>query len=302
MPDEEPTRLAPVKVNLTLHIGARRPDGYHQVDTLCLFPAFGDAVSLGPHAKDFSLGVEGPFADELAGVDPERNLVLRAARLMAREAGARPMWLRLVKRVPAASGVAGGTADAAAAMVLLNETLDRLCTPTELIRLAQALGADGPVCVAGALFGGVWRARGIGERVERVSGPPPLWMVLSNPRAAVPTGRVFAGLRGGERPLPQAELSLRTVSQLVRAGLKGRNDLRAPAAALAPGIAATEASLSRAPGCLFARMSGSGATVFGLFASAAAADRAARREQAAGRWAVSAPLLRRAAGAVRGGA
>ena len=287
-------RLAPVKVNLTLHVGAVRSDGYHPVSSLCFFPAIGDRVALGPVADNFSLEVAGPLAHELSDVPPERNLALRAARLLADVSAVRPRVLRLDKRVPAAAGIAGGTADAAAVLSLLNADSQQPLRPEALRRLSRALGADGPVCVAGQeAEGGVWLAEGDGDRVSRAGAAPPLWCVLANPGTAVPTGQVFRLFDAAPPPGPLAQPAglVRTTQGLIERAERGRNDLRSAALALAPEVAAVEDALAAAPGCRFARMSGSGATVFALFSSAAAAARAARRQRAGGRWCAAAPVL-----------
>ena len=284
-----------VKINLTLHVGAVRGDGYHPVSTLCVFAAAGDRVTLGALADDFALTVTGPEAGALADLDAERNLVLRAARRLAAATEVRRRRLRLDKRVPAAGGIAGGTADAAAALVLLNRTSARPLPDAALIALARDLGADGPVCVAARLAGGgVWHAEGDGDQVGRVGAAPAASVLLVNPREAMPTPAVFARFDETEaaRPLDQPATALRTLADLVAAARAGRNDLRAPAISLLPCIAEVEDLVARAPGCRFARMSGSGATVFGLFADARSAARAARGASARGWWAAAAPLAR----------
>ena len=284
-----------VKVNLTLHVGAGRADGYHPVSSICAFPDVGDRVTLGARAPDFALRVEGPEAGALARLAPRDNLVLRAAALLAGRVRVAPREVVLVKSVPAAAGIAGGTADAAAALVLLNHEARAPLNESALIALSRALGADGPVCTAARLAGGgLWHAEGDGDRVRRLAGPPPLHMALANDRVPVPTGRVFARFDangpGGSLAQPQADL--RTARGVLSLAAAGRNDLRAPALGISPGISAVEAALSAAPGCRFARMSGSGGSVFGLFDSRTAAARAARRARAKGLWAEAGRVLR----------
>ena len=283
-----------VKVNLTLHVGPVRADGYHPVSSACAFPEVGDAVELGGRAQDFSLTVSGPEATALAALPAEQNLVMRAARLLASRARLAPRRLRLVKAVPAAAGIAGGTAGAAAALVLLNKEAARPLPDGALVRLSRRLGADGPVCTAAALAGGgLWLAEGDGDRVRRVAGPPPLWAVLANDRRPVPTGAVFTAFdaMGAAGALAQPGADLRTARGVLDLCARGRNDLRQPALSVAPGIGAVEARLGALPGCRFARMSGSGGTVFGLFASRVAAERGAARLTMAGLWAASGRLL-----------
>ena len=293
MPDGTEALAALLKVNLTLHVGRVRADGYHPVSSVCLFAAAGDRLSLGGRADDFRLEVTGPEAAGLAGLPPEANLAMRAARLLAAATPVAPRAIRLDKRVPPAGGVAGGTADAAATLVLLNRAAARPLPDAALIALSRRLGADGPVCTAARLAGGgVWLAEGDGDRVRRLGAAPPVWIVLVNPRLAVSTGAVFARFDEAPAPGPLSQPSgdLRRASGLVAAGREGRNDLRAPAVTLAPVIGAVEAFVANGPGCRFARMSGSGATVFGLFAGGEAAARAARRAEARGWWAAVAPL------------
>ncbi|WP_051881344.1 4-(cytidine 5'-diphospho)-2-C-methyl-D-erythritol kinase [Parvularcula oceani] len=284
-----------VKVNLTLHVGRARADGYHPVDTICLFPEIGDRVALGPRSDAFTLEVTGPAAKDLEGLPPRDNLVLKAADLLAAATTIAPRRLLLEKRVPAASGIGGGTADAAAALILLNRSAEAPLPAQALVALSARLGADGPVCTRALLDGGgAFRARGAGEKISSLPPPPPLWMVLSNPGIAVPTGRVFRRFDGTcppAAPSPNRRTG-RTTSALLSAAQAGRNDLQPPAEAIAPQIRLVERSLRAAPGALLARMSGSGATVFALFASAAAAARCLRRERSAGRWAEAGPLAR----------
>ena len=283
-----------LKVNLTLHVGGVRPDGYHPIGSVCLFAAAGDRVSLGERQADFALAVTGPERGALAAVPPDANLAIRAARLLAERTGAASRLIRLDKRVPAAGGVAGGTADAACVLVLLNAEAPRPLGTGELIALSRRLGADGPVCTAAQVAGGgVWLAEGDGDRVRRLPGPPPLWLTAVNPRVPVSTADVFARFdEGPPGTLDQPAGDTQTARGLAALGAAGRNDLHEAALHLAPVIQAAEAALRASPGCRFARMSGSGATVFGLFGSEAAARRAARAARARGWWSATAPLAR----------
>ena len=293
--DRETVRTAWLKVNLTLHVGPLRGDGYHPVDSVCVFPRLGDRVALGPRAGDFTLEVTGPEAGSLASVSLEDNLVMRAARLLASSTDIAPRLLRLCKTVPSAGGVAGGTADAAAVLVLLNETASRPLGAVDLIALSRRLGADGPVCTAAQLGGGgAWHVRGGGDEVRHLGRPPPLHMALANPRIAVPTGKVFAQFDEAcaARDLGQRPGGVVRTDDVLALARAGRNDLRGPACVVEPSIEAVETAMRAQPGCLFARMSGSGATVFGLFAGALGAARAAARLRARGWWSAAAPLAR----------
>ncbi len=253
--------FAPAKVNLTLHVTGRRADGYHLLDSLVVFPDLGDRLSVAA-AEDLSLVIEGPFAAGLAA-DAE-NLVLRAARLLAPGRGAA---LRLDKRLPVAAGIGGGSADAAAALRLLARHWGIALPAAEA---ALSLGADVPVCLAARSA----RMSGIGEVVVPADLPGG-WLVLCNPGVPIATGAVFAGLArmDGDAmpPVPQ----LADVQALAGFLATGRNDLEAPARAVAPVIGEVLAALGAAPGCLIARMSGSGATCYGLFAREGAARQAA---------------------------
>jgi 4-diphosphocytidyl-2-C-methyl-D-erythritol kinase len=251
--------FAPAKINLTLHVTGRRADGYHLLDSLVVFADFGDSIAL--HAgHGLTLTVSGPMA---VGVPlGDDNLVLRAARL----AGAADIAIHLEKHLPAAAGIGGGSSDAAAVLRGLGaHGVDAL-----------ALGADLPVC----LLARTARMSGIGEIVRPVDGIPPLPAVLVNPGVAVPTPAVFRAMtRHDGAPMP-AIPRFKTVTDCTVWLAAQRNDLEPPAIALAPVIAVTLAKL-RATGALLARMSGSGATCFGLFPDSAAAQTAAQTLAAA---------------------
>lgn len=253
---------APAKVNLALHVTGRRLDGYHLLDSLVVFagPEASDTVRAAPSAG-LSLAVGGPMgADVPPGPD---NLVMRAAALFDR-----PAALTLEKRLPAASGIGGGSADAAAtlrAMAALHEM--PLPEPEAVLRL----GADVPVCVAGHAA----RMRGIGEDVEPLEGLPPLPAVLVNPGVAVSTPEVFRRLERRDNPGLLAVPGFRGVADATGWLAAQRNDLEPAALALAPQIGEALAALTAVRGCLLARMSGSGATCFGLFPDEAEARQAA---------------------------
>lgn len=272
----DPLRLAaPAKVNLYLHVTGRRDDGYHLLDSLIVFTALADELELAP-ADGLSLAVEGPFA-QLAGPD-EENLVLRAARSLQQAAGIeRGMAARLVKNIPAAAGLGGGSADAAAALRGLAQLWRIDPGRVDLQALALGLGADVPVCLHGRpSFVG-----GIGEDIEVAPPLPGAGLLLVNPGVALATPAVFARRRGGFSPAGRFAAAPADADAL--AGLlAGRdNDLAPAAIALAPVVGDVLDALSAAPGCLLARMSGSGATCFGLFrdeAAAAAAAGAVRRD------------------------
>lgn len=257
---------APAKVNLFLHVVGRREDGYHLLDSLAVFPAAGDVLRA-TAADDLTLEVEGPFAAGLAA--EADNLVLRAGRALAELAGIAPRArLVLVKNLPVASGIGGGSADAAAALRLLARLWGITVPEADLRALALRLGADVPVCLAAPRPA---RMGGVGEMLAEAPGLPAFGMVLVNPGVAVSTPAVFRA-RTGPFSAPAA-LPDRwpDAAALARDLAALGNDLEPPAVALQPVIGDVLATLRATPGCLLARMSGSGATCFGLFGDAAAA-------------------------------
>lgn len=280
--------LARAKVNLYLHVTGRRADGYHLLDSLIVFADTGDEIALAP-ADRLSLAIDGPFAAELeAGPD---NLVLRAAGALQELTGARAgASIRLTKNLPIASGIGGGSADAAATLAGLCGLWDVAPGRAALLRLAAQLGADVPVCLDGVpSFVG-----GIGEDLAPARGLPPSWLLLANPRVATPTPAVFKARQGSfskparwsEPPRDFAEFAARLRSC--------GNDLTEPAIRVTPAIRDVLVALAGLPGCVLARLSGSGATCFGLFADEASARAAEAELRAAqpGWWVVAAPMAR----------
>ena len=266
---------APAKVNLTLHVlGRRAADGYHELESLVAFTGAGDVLSFEPAAV-LSLAVDGPTAQAAgAGAD---NLVLRAAReLSARVPQLQLGAFRLMKRLPVAAGLGGGSSDAAAALRLLARANGLGLDDSRLLDAARATGADVTVCLAP-------RARmmfGAGETVGAPLDLAPLPAVLVNPGVAVATRSVFQrlGLQPGERAgvVPHPAVPGRADREALWRMLgKCRNDLEPAALAEAPTMRDALVLLGAARGCKLARMSGSGATCFGLFSSPRAAARAA---------------------------
>lgn len=273
------TEFAPAKINLTLHVTGLRADGYHLLDSLVVFVDLGDRVQASLAAAS-SLRITGPMA---AGLDagPE-NLVLRAAALIGVSAE-----LVLEKALPVSSGIGGGSADAAATLRLLSRLSGKPLPDREAI---TRLGADVPVCLAGRTA----RMSGVGEALAPVPALPEAWLVLANPLLAVSTPQVFRALaRKDNAPMPRDLPRLKSAAELAAFVRMQRNDLEAPARGLAPVIATVTAAISSQPGCLVARMSGSGATCFGLFADGLSASAAARALQSAqpGWWVAAARML-----------
>jgi 4-diphosphocytidyl-2-C-methyl-D-erythritol kinase len=275
MPLQESARA---KVNLFLHVTGRRADGYHVLDSLAVFPAVGDVLTA-VRAADFSLTVTGPFAPALAAETD--NLVLRAARALAalghvRDAAA----LTLVKNLPVASGIGGGSADAAATLRLLGRLWRAPCAGADLMALALRLGADVPACVLGEAV----RMGGVGEQLAPAPTLPDFGMLLVHPGQNVRTPEVFHRRQGPFSPparLPERWADARAMAADLALL---HNDLEEAARGLCPAIAEVLAALRATPGCLLARMSGSGATCFGLFVDAAAAQTAAATLRHTGWW------------------
>ncbi|MEM9782850.1 MAG: 4-(cytidine 5'-diphospho)-2-C-methyl-D-erythritol kinase [Pseudomonadota bacterium] len=261
-------RLARAKVNLFLHLRGLREDGYHLLESLVVFPELGDVIELEP-GPGLGLALDGPFAWDVP-IDGD-NLVLAAAERLAAATGvARPSAaLRLVKNLPVASGIGGGSADAAAALALCAEAWD-VEVPDGL---ALEIGADVPVCCEAPR---PMIMRGIGERLSAGPALPDAWLVLVNPRQPLSTPAVFKATAEKTQPAmqPWPETGFDDVEALADWLRNGRNDLQPAAMTLCPVIAEVLEALSDA---LMARMSGSGATCFGLFADKAAALAAAER-------------------------
>jgi 4-diphosphocytidyl-2-C-methyl-D-erythritol kinase len=259
---------APAKINLTLRVLGRRADGYHDIESLVAFAGVGDALTFTP-GEDFALTVGGPTA--AAAGDVADNLVLKAAHALAeRVAGLRLGRFTLSKRLPVAAGLGGGSADAAAALRLLARANGLAPDDPNLVQAARATGADVPVC----LDPRTRRMRGIGDILSDPLDLPRLFALLVNPGVAVATADVFAALAAP--PVGQSAPAALPEGGLPAEIAGGRNDLEAPAIELEPTIADVLAVLRKLPGCRLARMSGSGATCFGLFDSSRAASAAAR--------------------------
>jgi len=275
----ELAEFASAKVNLTLHVLGRRPDGYHEIESLVAFAGIGDRLTLRP-AERLELVVSGPTATAAGASDD--NLVLKAAHaLAARVDGLRLGHFVLDKQLPVAAGLGGGSSDAAAALRLLTQ-VNGLSLDDERVRAAaQATGADVPVC----LDPRARMMRGIGEILSAPMTLPELPAVLVNPGVAVRTRDVFAALAAPVitgPPEPDEFIAIDAdAASLIPLLAARRNDLQTPAIKLQPVIADVLLALERSANCLLARMSGSGATCFGLFGSNGTAEEAARRMQAA---------------------
>lgn len=248
---------APAKLNLALHVRARRPDGYHELETIFVFARDGDEVRVAGGTP--GLTITGPFAAGLdAGAD---NLVNRAAAAFCHVFGvASAHAITLDKRLPVASGIGGGSADAAATLRALARVHGVARDDARLFRIAAELGSDVPACLLGvASFG-----RGRGEALTPIAPLGDVPALLVNPGVGVSTGAVFQAWDGVDRgPIDRADIST------------CRNDLQTPAERLAPVIGDVLATLAEQPGTTLVRMSGSGATCFALYDTMQARDAAA---------------------------
>ncbi|MDA0229046.1 MAG: 4-(cytidine 5'-diphospho)-2-C-methyl-D-erythritol kinase [Proteobacteria bacterium] len=254
---------APAKLNLYLHVTGRRADGYHELDSLIAFAAPFDRVSAAP-AKEFSLHLNGPFAADLKSAGGQ-NLVEKAARCLAELANIKPATrITLDKQLPVAAGIGGGSSDAAAALRVLISLWRLNISSDALQTLALSLGADVPMC----LHGRTCFAGGIGEKLDAAPALPDCALVLANPGVSVATPDVFRARSGAYSAPARFTEAPKDVGAFAELLAARRNDLEAPAKALAPVIDDVLHALGELPGCHLARMSGSGATCFALFEDA----------------------------------
>ena len=291
MPPASLTETAPAKVNLTLRVTGRRPDGYHELESLVAFARVGDRLAFAP-GDALALKVAGPFV--AAAGDVADNLVLKAARELARRAPDLTLGrFDLLKELPVAAGLGGGSADAAAALRLLARANALALDDPRLAAAARATGADVPVC----LDAKPRVMRGIGEILSVPLAFPPLPAVLVNPGVPLATKDVFVAFAraGGAKegvPFDTAAVTGASLEVALAALAGGTNDLEPAAISLCPAVADALAALKATSGCRLARMSGSGATCFGLYLSEAAAATAAQAiTQRHGDWWVRATVL-----------
>lgn len=277
------TEPAPAKLNLALHVRHRRPDGYHELETLFAFCRDGDLIELEP-APANRFTITGPFAAALTDdAEPTawaNNLVTRAADAFTADYRiARMHRIALTKNLPIASGIGGGSADAAATLRALARLHGVPLVDPALAAIAACLGADMPAC----LLGRTTLGRGKGDALHEIDGLPGTPVLLVNPGVPLSTAAVFARWDGADRGgVGDGDLLARARA--------GRNDLEPPARALAPAIDRVLDLLRNAPGVLFARMSGSGATCFALFDGKAARAAASDAARAQGWWSLETEL------------
>ena len=281
--------LAPAKLNLYLHVTGRRADGYHLLDSLVAFADIGDRITVAP-APSLNLAITGPFGKELAAHDPAQNLVWRAAELLARELGRTPGALvMLEKHLPIASGIGGGSSDAATTLTLLAALWEARFAPEKLAVFGARLGADVPACLRRrAAFVG-----GVGELIAPAPPLPETHIVLVNPGRPLPTPDVYRSRRGPFGQAARFADAPRDAAALAAILRQRRNDLTDAAQSLVPEIGEVLAALADCDSALLSRMSGSGATCFALFGEAASARAAATRLRAerTGWWVAEGRLL-----------
>jgi 4-diphosphocytidyl-2-C-methyl-D-erythritol kinase len=260
---------APAKVNLYLHVVGRRADGYHLLDTLMVFTELADRIEA-EAADTLSLAADGPFVNRLPK-KAEDNLVLRAAQALAEAAGVAPnARIRLTKNLPVSAGLGSGSSDAAATLKALSRLWEIPENAVDLPALALTLGADVPACLrAEPVFVG-----GIGEELAPAPRMPNVDILLVNPGVQLVTGSVFEARRGGFNPEARFEEAPQNVRALAEILEDRENDLSEAATRLTPVVSEMLRAIEAAPGCRLARMTGSGATCFGLFDDAETAKRA----------------------------
>ncbi|HLH12374.1 MAG TPA: 4-(cytidine 5'-diphospho)-2-C-methyl-D-erythritol kinase [Methylovirgula sp.] len=282
---------APAKINLSLHVLGRRDDGYHELESLVAFTRSGDLLSWTP-GESLRFVLDGPTAADSGTL--EDNLAVKAVRNLAeRVEGLKLGTLHLTKNLPVAAGIGGGSSDAAAALRLAARANALSADDPRLLEAARTTGADVPVC----LDAQARMMAGIGEKLGPILSLPPLPVLIVNPRQKLETKSVFARMKiapgtrtsFGSHPVISSNLDFETLIAALR---KSRNDMEDAACVLAPIVSDVLAVLAAAPGCRLARMSGSGATCFGIFADCRAVARAKKTILDAHRdWWVKAAML-----------
>ncbi|EYS92323.1 4-diphosphocytidyl-2-C-methyl-D-erythritol kinase [Bartonella bacilliformis str. Heidi Mejia] len=266
--------LTPIKLNLALHIVGQRTDGYHLLESLVYFSLSGDCLSYAPCERDRFI-LTGPFAKGLSC--NSINLAVRARDFMHKTfpRSAKPSSFQLVKTLPVASGIGGGSGDAASILNILRQKWKLDCSCEELAEMSLALGADVPMCLFALEYQQPLFVKGIGNDVTRLEEACSIAMVLVNHGQKIATETIFNALeKRNHPPLKINPVALKTVSSLVEALQETRNDLFIPALKIAPQLAEVLSTLDES-GSLFSRMSGSGATCFGIFKDQQAAQKAA---------------------------
>lgn len=279
---------APAKINLFLHITGKREDGYHLLQSVMVFVDVGDELEFSPHDTLF-LDVEGPFAGDMP--EPNDNLVYKAAQMLAAEYKTHIRGtVKLTKKLPVASGIAGGSSDTAAALKGFVKLWGLPDERDRVHKIAQRLGADVPACM---IAKPVW-AEGIGEKLMPLPDMPQLHFVLANPMVPTPTPEVFGRFRNKFSPQIQFSGRRKSAQEWIADIKLYRNDLTDAALEVTPEIKAVLQALQGTQNCHAARLSGSGATCFGVYDSAEAAIAAVSqlKQQYPRWWVVPANLLK----------
>ncbi len=285
------TEIAPAKINLYLHVGGVREDGLHDLASLFVFADQGDEVQV-EHDQALSLTIKGPFADELLTFSLEENLIMGAARALkvatGYEGGAK---INLTKNLPIASGIGGGSADAAAALRALIRLWDIKITDSELHKIAFKLGADVPPC----LYEKPLFVSGAGEQMKPAPSLPPLWVCLVNPRVPTPTGPVFQAY-DQNYPFPPSPIHMKaddfiSIQNFKRGIATTTNDLQPPAMSMVPQVREVCVFLKASKNIVLARMSGSGATCFGLYGTMEDAKKASVTAMNRNWWSMAARII-----------
>lgn len=267
------SRLAPAKINLALHVTDQRQDGYHCLDMIVAFAQYGDRVSAG-FAKEDSFSLSGRFCDQIPlSAD---NLVVKARDLFRQNTSQKlpPVSLHLEKNLPVAAGIGGGSADAAAAMIALNQLWQTNYSESELYDMGLKLGADVPMCLHSQIIGSPVRVSGIGEEIEILDDFISLHVVMVNDGTELSTPAVFTQLQNRHQAPLQSHIHADNFDDLITLLQNSRNDLYQPAHSIAPNIDKVLKIISD-QNAAFSQMSGSGATCFGIFKSAKEAQQAA---------------------------
>ena len=290
MPFTTVTLAAPAKLNLYLHVtGKRAADGYHLLDSLVAFTDIYDTLTLST-ASELRFTADGPFTAGFGDEDPATNLVVRAARGLGEALGRDvPVAFHLTKNLPVASGIGGGSADAAAALRGLARLWGIDPLSPAVLAVAAGLGADIPACVAGrACYMG-----GIGTELAPAPDLPQAGLLLVNPGLGLSTPSVYKARQGAFTPAARFDAPPADADALVALLAERGNDLTSPAVSLLPVIGDVLGAVAGLGGCKLARMSGSGATCFGVFADVAAARRAGEvlKQSQPGWWVAAGRLL-----------
>jgi len=284
------TEPAPAKINLSLHVIGQTPKGYHQLQGLTVFTKLSDELTA-REAKQDRLAITGPFAKALSGEGS--NIILKALDLF------RHHWpkslpegldITLEKMLPVAAGIGGGSADAAAALRMAARLSQTDISIAELAEVALELGADVPMC----LFSRTCIIGGVGEKVQIVDPFPKLQLVLANPGIGVPTAQIFRLLKSKKNPvMPPLPTHVEHSAALALWLQDTRNDLEIPAIELVPQIADLTREMGKLSGCILSRMSGSGATIFGVFGAEKQAMSAAKQmhQKFPNFWVAQSPIM-----------